>query len=113
MSIRPLSASLIDRLAPSLAVVSVPLACQLAAGFNSHIPDGLWLLLVISLWGALTGGALLVLALCSFVAHLYNWFTTQRQSRPRWHHGVVAGCPAFSASASAARSSSRSRMRWS
>ena len=109
MSVRPLSASLIDRLAPSLAVVSVPLACHLAAGFNGHVPDGLWLLLVASLWGALTGGALLVLALCSLVAHLYNWLTARRQARPRWHHGVVAGCPAFSASA--ARSSSRSWMR--
>ena len=58
--IRPLSASLVDRLAPSLAVLGVPLACQLAAGFNGHVPDSLWWLLVISLWGALTGGALLV-----------------------------------------------------
>lgn len=45
--IRPLSASLVDRLAPSLAVLGVPLACQLAAGFNGHVPDSLWWLLVI------------------------------------------------------------------
>ena len=109
--IRPLSASLVDRLAPSLAVLGVPLACQLAAGFNGHVPDSLWWLLVISLWGALTGGALLVLALYSLGARLGNWFIARRQVRPRWHHGVVAGCPAFSASA--ARSSSRSWMRWS
>lgn len=47
----------------SLALICLPLAFQLAASMPVSVPDGMWLLLVLSIWASLATALLLIAAL--------------------------------------------------
>ncbi|MGL1834688.1 hypothetical protein ACKVEX_13920 [Rhodocyclaceae bacterium SMB388] len=47
----------------SLSLICLPLAFQLAASMPASVPEGMWLLLVLSIWASLATGLLLIAAL--------------------------------------------------
>lgn len=47
----------------SLSLICLPIAFQLAASMPASVPDGMWLLLVLSIWASLATGLLLIAAL--------------------------------------------------
>jgi hypothetical protein len=63
---------------PSLALIGLPLAFQLAAAVPAIVPEGMWLILVLSIWASLTMGMWLIFALGAFV-----WSTVRRYRASR------------------------------
>lgn len=47
----------------SLSLICLPIAFQLAASMPASVPDGMWLLLVLSIWASLATALLLITAL--------------------------------------------------
>jgi len=69
---RPTAASTpaLSAIVHSLALICLPLAFQLAASMPASVPDGMWLLLVSSIWASLATAVLLVAALCRLLSGL-------------------------------------------
>ncbi len=65
----------------SLALLCMPIAFQLAANVPANLPDGLWLMLVVSVWA----GLLVVLALCVLATRvlLFLWGACRVAQRAR------------------------------
>lgn len=63
---------------PSLALIGLPLAFQLAAAVPAAVPEGMWLILVLSIWASLTMGMWVVFALGAFV-----WSAVRRHRTTR------------------------------
>lgn len=65
----------------SLALLCVPLAFQLATAAPASLPDGLWLMLVLSIWSALVF-LLGLLSLCVRALRLFLQALQERRTAP-------------------------------